>query len=111
MTTTTPTIGWPITQGAFRAMTLALGARYCHSYSDRGAVFYAFDLGGNFIVYDNGGEVNIMGINRHIDTPSIPMSDTNGEPVGPSTAGYRIRCALLDDEIDYGRNIDRELAA
>ena len=98
-----------MTTDYFKAMAFALGARFCHSYGDRGAIFYAFELGGSFGLSDNGGELNVFGINRRIDLPSIPTSNANGD-VGPATAGYRVRCKMLGGEIDYSLNMDAELS-
>lgn len=113
-------IEWPITQDNFEAMAFSIGAVYRHAFGEHGAVFWSQAFGA-FIVVDNGGEVNLLGIDRKIDAPSIPMSSPGGcgRPCGPLTAGYRIRCKLLRDsglkgigvEINYGFDIGADVAA
>ncbi len=103
------TIHSPVTQADYKGMAFALGARYRHAFGEAGAVFYAHELGGVFVLTDNGGELNVSGLNRVIDLPSIPVIDGVSEGVGLHTAGYRVRVKLLGFDIDYALDMDAEL--
>ena len=105
-------MSYPMSQRDFQAIAESLGAAYRHPFGDRGAVYYAFEFGGVIVVTDNGGEVTVYGLNRVLSIPSIPTNEPGTDrQCGPLTAGYRIRCKMLGDAVDYSRNIDAEVAA
>lgn len=99
-------------QDYFRKVAEFLGATYSHPFGERGAVIYSFPLGGSIILSDNGGEINVYGLNRMIDIPSVPTEPSfNGvdRNVGPATAAMRIHVLMKGgtlDDIDYTLNVD-----
>ena len=104
-------ISCPITQDNWREIASFIGALYCFPFGDRGAVLYCSELGGHFILTDNGGEINVSGVNRVIDLPSIPISSPTMPQwnCGPATAAYRIGNKMKGGEVDYRLDVDAEL--
>lgn len=94
-----------ITQELWKEVAALMNATYSHPFGSHGAVMYCFALGGSFVLVDNGGEVNVMGLNRQIDLPSIPV--TKGmELVGPNTFAYRVYAKMTGGSVDYDWDLD-----
>ena len=94
---------WNITADLWARIAELMDSRYCHALGDRGAVFYCHKLGGSFVLTDNGGEVNVSGLNRVIDLPSIPTTDANCDLLDAGTIAYRIFAKMTGQAVDYSR--------
>ena len=128
-------IGYPITEAGWRAIGAAVcwSGDYLFTFGTCGAVFsyrraerHNPDKRGprdpvpgenhyqdTYVLTDNGGEVNVSGVNFRPDLPSVPVHDARGRPgenCGPETAAYRIVCVLEGSPVDYDFDVDRELA-
>ena len=90
-----------------------MGATLCHAFGDRGVVFYrhAFrdceGLNGcqNIILTDNGGEINVMGVNGTVTLPSVPITHGDGY-VGPVTVAHRLGCVFNGLPVEYDLVLD-----
>jgi hypothetical protein len=121
-------IGYPITEAGWRAIGAAVcwNGDFLFPYGTRGAVFSYRRHDGprapapgenryqdNYILIDNGGEINVVGVGFRLEIPSVPVHDARGRPgenCGPETAAYRIATLLEGRAVDYDFDADRELA-
>lgn len=123
-------IGYPITAEGWKAIGAAVSwsGHFMFHFGPRGAVFHyrrnptrgprepapgENHHADTYILHDNGGEINVDGVGFRVDVPSIPVHVTHGPPgenCGPETAAYRVACILEGHPVDYGFDVDRELA-
>lgn len=125
-----------ITQLHWRAMAAAVcwNGTYLHPFGDRGAVLSyrrndchnpekrgprdpapgENQYSNAYVLHDNGGEINISGLNFRLALPSIPVNPPglSANPTllcGPETMAYRISMTLEGQVVDYDFDADAEL--
>ena len=120
-------IGYPITPEGWRAIGNAVSwsGGYLFPFGDHGAVFSYRRTQGprvaapgenqyldTYVLVDNGGEINVVGVGFCLDLPSVSVNGLRGalENCGPETAAYRVACILEGHPVNYEWDVDRELS-